>query len=151
MTAKQKQFISLPLKFVFTETGAAELIRQNVRINRLKMGDQTENYGVLMDKVTPGFLQRMIMMDYISKIEVSGVEPVESRADILDISKLIVFSILYRNFADVSLGQLLASNLVKQWNHANPSMVIDEKGHRREILGDLISAFYPLAWFAMLK
>ena len=123
----RKQVISLPLKFVFTEAGSSALLRQNVKINRLKMGDQTENYGVFMDKITPEFLQRMVMMNYISKIEVSGVEPVESKTDIIELSKLIVSSILYRNFADVSLDQLLASEPVKQWNHLNPSMVIDEK------------------------
>jgi len=129
---ERKQIISLPLKFVFTEEGSSALLRQNVKINRLKMGDQTENYGVLLDKVTPDFLQRMIMMDYISKIEVSGVEPIESRSDIIEISKLIVFSILYRHYADISLEQILTSNLVKQWNHLNPSLVIDEKTQFKE-------------------
>ncbi|MDR0447256.1 MAG: hypothetical protein LBH07_01155 [Treponema sp.] len=124
---KQKQFIALPLKFVFTDMGASTLINQNVRINRLKMGDQTDNYGVFMDKITPDFLQRMILMDYISKIEVSGVEPVESRSKIIELSKLIVFSILYRNFAKVSQNQILASEPVKRWNKANPAMIIDEK------------------------
>ena len=129
---ERRQLISLPLKFVFTEAGASALLRQNIKINRLKMGDQTEDYGVFLDKVTPDFLQRMIMMNYISKIEVSGVEPVESRTDIIELSKLIVFSILFRNFADVSLEQLLASNPVKQWNHLNPSLVIDEKTQFKE-------------------
>ena len=124
---ERKQFISLPLKFVFTEAGSSALLRQNVKINRLKMGDQTENYGVFMDKITPEFLQRMVMMNYISKIEVSGVEPVQSKTDIIELSKLIVSSILFRNFADVSLEQILASEPVKQWNHLNPSLVIDEK------------------------
>ena len=128
----RKQWISLPLKFVFTEAGSSALLRQNIKINRLKMGDQTEDYGVFLDKITPEFLQRMIMLDYISKVEVSGVEPVESRTDIIELSKLIVFSILFRNFADVSLEQLLASDPVKQWNHLNPSMVVDEKTQFKE-------------------
>ena len=123
----QKQFISLPLKFVFTDEGSSALLRQNVRINRLKMGDQTEDYGVFLDKITPDFLQRMIMMNYISKIEVSGVDPAESRTDIIGLSKLIVLSILNKSYADICLEQLLASSPVKQWNHLNPSMVIDDK------------------------
>ena len=129
---ERKPFISLPLKFVFTEAGASALIRQNVKINRLKMGDQTDDYGVFLDKITPDFLQRMIMMNYISKIEVSGVDPIESRNDIIELSKLIVFSILYRYFADVSLEQILASDPVKQWNYLNRSLVIDEKTQFKE-------------------
>ena len=128
----QKQIISLPLKFVFTESGASALIRQNVKINRLKMGDQTEDYGVFLEKITPEFLRRMIMMNYISKIEVSGVEPYESRNEIIELSKLIVFSILYKFFADVSLEQILASDPVKQWNYLNRTLVIDSKTQFKE-------------------
>ena len=84
MTANEKKLlISLPLKFVFTEEGASSLIRQKVQIKRLKMGDQTDDYGVFLDKITSDFLQRMVMMNYISKIEVSGVEPIESRSETL--------------------------------------------------------------------
>ncbi|GHV85900.1 hypothetical protein AGMMS50230_15080 [Spirochaetia bacterium] len=129
---EKKQIIELPLKFVFTEEGASDLMRQKVRFNRLTMGDKSEDYGVLLDKVTPAFLQRMVMADYISKIEVSGVEPVESRSDIIELSKLIVSGILYRNYAEVSLEQVLKADPVKQWNHANPSLVIDEKTQFKE-------------------
>ncbi|MCL1812034.1 MAG: hypothetical protein FWG29_00770 [Treponema sp.] len=129
---ERKQLISLPLKFVFTEAGSSAMFRQNVKINRLKMGDQTEDYGVFLDKITADFLQRMVMMNYISKIEVSGVEPVENRTDIIELSKLIVFSILFRNFAETSLEQLLSSESLKQWNRQNPSMVIDEKTQFKE-------------------
>jgi hypothetical protein len=78
------------------------------------------------------------MMNYISKIEVSDVEPSESRTDIIELSKLIVFSLLFRNFADASLDKLLSSNLVKQWNHFNPSLVIDEKTQLKE---DMLQSF----------
>ena len=133
MTANErKQFISLPLKFVFSEEGASAMFRQNIQIKRLKMGDQTEHYGVFLEKITSDFIQRMIMMDYISKIEVSGVEPVESRGEILELSKLIVLSILYRNFAEITQEKILASNPVKKWNYSNPSMVIDEKTQFKE-------------------
>ena len=132
ITNKRDQLISLPLKFVFTEEGSTAMLRQNVQIKRLKMGDQTEHYGLFLDKISSDFLQRMIMMKYISKIEVSGVEPVESRTNILELSKLIVFSILYLNYAEVSQEQLLASKPVKQWNYTNPSLVIDEKTRFKE-------------------
>ena len=125
--SERKSLIELPLKFVFTEEGSSSLINQNVRINRLKMGDQTENYGVLLDKISPAFLQRMITADYISKIEVSGVEAVESRGDIAELSKLIVWSVLYRSYAETALEMVLGADPVKQWNHGNPSLVIDEK------------------------
>jgi hypothetical protein len=130
--SKRTKNIELPLKIIFTETGSSALMNQKVKINRLKMGDQSDEYGIFLETVTPASLERMIMADYISKIEVAGVEPVSSRAEIIDLSKLIIFSILYRTYSLVSLEQILAADPVKKWNHANPSQVIDEKTQFKE-------------------
>jgi hypothetical protein len=130
--SEKKQIITLPLKFVFTEEGSSVLMRQKVKITRLKMGDQSEDYGVSLETVTPAFLQRMVMADYIFKIEVSGVEPVANRTEIIDLSRLIIFSILYRNYTFVSLDRIQGTELVKKWNHANPFQIIDEKTRFQE-------------------
>jgi hypothetical protein len=107
-------------------------MNQNVKINRLKMGDQSDEYGISLETVIPASLERMIMADYISKIEVAGVEPVSSRTEIIDLSKLIIFSILYHTYSLVSLEQILGTEPVKKWNHVNPSQVIDEKTQFKE-------------------
>jgi hypothetical protein len=127
MATAQKKIFELPLKFVFTEEGSSVLMKQQVKFNRLKMGDKTEEYGVSLEKVTPAFLQRMLMAGYISKIEVSGIEVVSSRKELIDLSKLIVFSILYDHYNHVSKTQILAAEPIKKWNHLNPFSVIDEK------------------------
>jgi hypothetical protein len=133
-------------------------MRQKVKMNRLKMGDNTEDFGVSLEKVTPSSLQRMILSDYISKLEISGVDPVESRAEIIDLSKLIIFSVLYTQFNYESLSRILNSGVVKKWNHANPFSVIDEKtqfkeeslrqflsGHKTELEAIRKDLFDPLA------
>jgi hypothetical protein len=124
---EKKQFIELPLKFVFTEAGASALMKQKVKINRLKMGDRTEDYGIFVEKVTSDFLQHMVTADYLSKVEVAGVEPVTNRAEIIDLTKLIIFGALYRNYTLVSLERIQGMEPVKKWNHANPFEIIDEK------------------------
>jgi hypothetical protein len=129
---ERRKDIKLPLKIIFTEEGASALMNQKVKINRLKMGDQSDEYGISLETVNPAFLQRMVMADYISKIEVAGVEPVASRAEIIDLSKLIIYNILYRNYSVVSLEQILGTDPVKKWNHANPSQVIDGKTQFQE-------------------
>jgi hypothetical protein len=124
---RDKNFFELPLKFVFTEEGASVFMRQNKKLSRMKMGDSSEEYGVVLEKVTPVSIQRMMLVDYVSKIEVAGVDPVASRGEIIDLSKLIVYGLLYRQYGAVSLAQLFASEPVKKWNRFNPVTVIDEK------------------------
>jgi len=127
MPANEQKLIKIPVKLVFTEVGSTAMMRQNLKISRLKMGDNTDDYGIVLDKAAPPFIQGMITADYISKIEISGVEPIQSRSDIIELSKVIVYSVLYRNYALASQEQVLASDTVKRWNHSNPSQVIDEK------------------------
>jgi hypothetical protein len=133
MAAKgKKDVFELPLKFVFTEEGNSAFLRQNKKLSRLKMGDKSEEYGVFLDKVTPASLQRMVMIEYVSKIEVSGVDPVASRGEIIDLSKLVVYGVLYRQYNFLSFAQLLNSEPIKQWNRTNPFTVIDEKTQFKE-------------------
>jgi hypothetical protein len=132
MAAKGKDFFELPLKFVFTEEGSSVFMRQNKKLSRLKMGDYTEEYGVTLEKVAPASIQRMLLVDYVSKIEISGVDPVACRGEIIDLSKLVVYGLLYRQYSGVSLTRLLSSETIKKWNRANPFTVIDEKTQFKE-------------------
>ncbi|MDR2184082.1 MAG: hypothetical protein LBO80_00215 [Treponema sp.] len=132
MRKDKKDVFELPLKFIFTETGASVFMRQNKRLVRMKMGDYTEEYGISLEKVTPASIQRMLIIDYISKIEVSGVEPVASRKEIIDLSKLIVYGLLYRQHNIAALTRILAAEPVKKWNRANPFTVLDEKTQFKE-------------------
>jgi hypothetical protein len=127
MPANEQKLIKIPVKLVFTEVGSTAMMRQNLKISRIKMGDNTDGYGIVLDKAAPPFIQGMITADYVSKIEISGVEPIQNRSDIIELCKVIVFSILYRTYAFVSQEQVLASETIKKWNHSNPSQVIDEK------------------------
>jgi hypothetical protein len=129
---QKKAIFELPLKFVFTEEGSSMLMRQKVKFTRFKMGDNTEDYGVFLDKVVPASVQRMLMAGFISKIEVSGIETVAARKEILDLSKLIVFSLLYVQYGEASFTQIISAEPVKRWNHANPFSVIDEKTQFKE-------------------
>ncbi|MDR1507551.1 MAG: hypothetical protein LBI67_10670 [Treponema sp.] len=129
---RKKGIFELPLKFIFTEEGSSMLIRQKAKFTRIKMGDNTEEYGILLDKVTPASVQRMLMAGYISKIEVSGIETAANRAGVIDLSKLIIFSLLYGQYHHASLAGILSAEPVKRWNHTNPFSVIDEKTHFKE-------------------
>ncbi|MDR0402604.1 MAG: hypothetical protein LBH35_03340 [Treponema sp.] len=129
---QKKTIFELPFKFVFTEEGSSMLIRQKVKFTRFRMGDNTEDYGVSFDKVVPAAVQRMLMAGYISKIEVSGIETVAARKELIDLSKLIVFSLIYAQYGYASFAQVVSADPVKKWNHANPFSVIDEKTQFKE-------------------
>ncbi len=129
---EKKTILSLPLKIILTEEGSNFFIRQNKKLLKFKLADNVEEYGISLEQFTPSTVQRLLLIDYISKIEISKPEFVTSRQETMDLSKLIVYSVLYRQYDSYIFHQILTSDVIKKWNRLNPANIIDEKTHINE-------------------
>ena len=131
-SGERKSVMNLPLKIILTQEGSSFFIRQNKKLLRFKLADNVEEYGISIDQFKPSSIQRLLLIDYISKIEISKSEFVSSRQEIMDLSKLIVYSVLYKQYDNYIFHQVLASDVIKKWNRLNPANIIDEKTHIKE-------------------
>lgn len=123
---------NLPIRIILTENGINFFIKHNKKLNRFKMADDLEEYGISLDTFAPGSIQRMLLIDYISKIEISRVEFVSKRQEIMDLTKLIVYGLLYKQLDSIIFKKILDSSLIKNWNRNNPGNIIDEKTNINE-------------------
>lgn len=138
-TAEKKRILDLPIKLVLTQEGSTFFIKQNKKLLRFTLAGNVEEYGISLNSFIPDNIQRLILANYISKIEISQAELVSSRQEIMDLSKLIVFSLLYRQYDAFIFKQILASPVIKKWNRLNPTSIIDEKSHiNQQYLADLL-------------
>lgn len=124
---ERKNCIDLPVKLVLTEEGTTFFIRNGKNLKKFKLADNVEEYGIVLDSFTPSSLQRMMLVDYISKVEISKSEFMSSRQEIMDLSKLVVYSMLYRQYDGYIFARVLASDIIKKWNRLNPANIIDDK------------------------
>ena len=124
---ERKTVLDLPIKVVLTEEGTSFFIRKGKNLQRFKLADNVEEYGLVLDSVTPASLQRMMLVDYIAKVEVAKSEFMSSRQEIMDLSKLVVYSVLYRQYDSFIFTRVLASDVIKKWNRLNPANIIDDK------------------------
>lgn len=129
MASDKKPLLNLPLKVILTQEGASHFINRKKKLLRFRLADNAEEYGVSLSTFAPLSLQSMILVDYVSKIEISMPEFVSSRQEIMDLSKLVVYSVLYKQFDREILSALLATECVRRHNRANPSQLLDEKTH----------------------
>ncbi len=125
--AGKKFYLDLPLKVVLTEDGASHLISHKKKLLRFRLADNQEEYGISMDHFSPMSLQNMILVDYVSKLEISMSEFVSHRQEIMDLSKVIVYSILYKQFDREIFSSLIQCDCVRHHNRTNPGQLIDEK------------------------
>ncbi len=126
---ERKSVIDLPVKLVLTEEGTTFFIRKGKNLKKFKLADNVEEYGIVLDTFTPASLQRMMLVDYVSKIEISKSEFMTSRQEVMDLSKLIVYSMLYRQYDACIFSRVLSSDVIKKWNRLNPANIIDDKTH----------------------
>ena len=129
---ERKTLLNLPLKIILTQEGSTFFIKQNKKLLKFKLADNVEEYGISLDQFTPASVQRLLLIDYISKIEISKPEFVSSRQETMDLSKLVVYSGLYRQYDAYIFNQILSSDVIKKWNRLNAANIIDEKTHINE-------------------
>jgi len=128
MGQSNKKFIlELPLKVILTEDGTSNFYSHGKKLLRFKLADNVEEYGISLNKFSPQSIQSMILLDYISKIEISMSEFVSSRQEVMDLSKVIVYSLLYKQFDREVYNALIECECVRKHNRANPSHLIDER------------------------
>ncbi len=127
MAAEKKFYLDLPLKVVLTEEGASHFISNKKKLQRFRLADNLEEFGISMDHFSPMSLQNMMLVDYISKMEISMPEFVTHRQEIMDLSKVVVYSILYKQFDREIFASLVQCDCVRRHNRSNPGQLIDEK------------------------
>ena len=123
----KKLMLDLPLKLILTEEGASNFISHKKNLKRIKLADNIEEYGVSLNKFSPQSIQNMLLLEYVSKIEISMSEFVSKRQEVMDLSKLIVYSVLYKQFDREIFQAFIASDCVRRHNRQNPAQLIDEK------------------------
>ena len=123
----KKTLLTLPPKVILTEEGASHFIQNKKKLLRIKLADTIEEYGISLDSFSPQTIQQMILVDYISKLEISMPEFSSSKQDVMDLTKLVVFSLLYKKFDKEIYTAFIDSDCVRKHNRANPSQIIDER------------------------
>ncbi|MBQ9495674.1 MAG: hypothetical protein IJR50_08560 [Treponema sp.] len=128
MSAQEKKFmIELPLKIILTEDGASHFISQKKKLLRFRLADNADEYGISVNNFSPQSIQSMILLDYISKIEISMTEFVSSRQEVMDLCKIVVYSLLYKQFDREIYKALVHCACVRKYNRSNPARLIDEE------------------------
>ena len=152
--AGKKMMIELPLKVVLTEDGASNFISHKKKLIRFRLADNIDEYGISMHQFSPQSIQSMLMLDYISKIEISMPEFVTSRQEVMDLSKIIVFSLLYKQFDRDIYASIIQCDCVRKYNRAHAAQLIDEQlravlSSKDEVIGQTRAKILEPVWEAI--
>jgi len=131
MEGKKNPQINLPLRITLTEDGILFFRTHNKKLEKQYLSDNTVGYGISLGQYTAASIQRLVVADYISKIEVVRTAFTAKRSEIMDTSKLVFYGILYKRFNSWMISRILKTTFIAHWNRANPKRVLDETTVKR--------------------
>ncbi|MCK5153366.1 MAG: hypothetical protein KAQ93_03330 [Spirochaetales bacterium] len=126
MSEKKRSNISLPLIITFTDEGVSFFRNHNKKLIKKRLSNNTLAYGMSLEEFSAPSIQNMIIANYVSRIELSRTAFTAKRSEIMDISKLIFYGILYRRFSKIITKRFMESSFVSSWNRSNPTNILDE-------------------------
>lgn len=124
---KKNPLLNLPVKLILTTNGVSYFISHGKKLLRIKLANNQEQYGIALVNFTPQSIQRMILLDYISNIEVSMTDFSSHGDELIDLSKVIVYSLLYKQFDRQVAAAIVETECIRKYNRSHPTHLLDGK------------------------
>lgn len=125
--AQRKATLDLPLKVILTEDGVSDFISHKKKLSRFRLADNVDEHGVLLKQFSPKSIQTLLLLGYVSKMEMSLAEFVSSRQEVMDLSKIVVYSVLYKQFDKEVFTAMTQCECVREYNRKYPAKMINER------------------------
>lgn len=113
-----------PTRLILTDEGSSYFIAQNQRLQRFRLHDGREDFGLQLSDYTPSSLQKMIASGMVRKLEFPVVDSIARRHVVIDYIKLIQYGMLYLHARHGARRQALSSSLAEHWNRRKPRTAI---------------------------
>ena len=85
----------------------------------------SSGYEIQLKEYKPELIQKLMVQNCLHRIDISLDDIRTSRKEILDLTKLVLFSQLYNQFRRENFEITVSSPLILQWNRQNPRKQID--------------------------
>ena len=124
---RKKPLIQIPALFFLTDSGIEYCIRRKIPVRDLKTHTGRIESGFSWDGFNAKLAQRLISDKMIEGIEINRSEFLSKRSEIIDLTKLIVYGILYKKIRPALKEVLYKSELIAKLKRNNPRAVVSEE------------------------
>jgi len=138
---KKHPYINLPSKFFLTDRGESHFYQRNIPLHELHSYDGRKGFGFQWANFNAKIVQKLITKTFFKEICIERFEFLTKRADIIDLTKLIVYALLYEEAAVDVATIFIKSEMVAMLNAKNPRKKITlESDFNQKILDDFFKS-----------
>jgi hypothetical protein len=117
-------FLPIPLKIILNERGVSFFTAHHRGLHCFESADGDRHFGFRLERTDFSWLKRLIIKNYLLKIEIQIRDISVCRRHLEDAVKLVFFS-MFRHRINLSvLGYIYNSPMLRAWNRANPKKAI---------------------------
>jgi hypothetical protein len=113
-----------PLLIGLHDDGVAIHLQNQQKVNKIQMFDGMGVYGYQIPSANARQLQQMAVNGYMSRTEISTDNIARDRKNLIDLTKLLTYAMLYRQFDARIWDIIMDSGLTKMWNRQFPKVAI---------------------------
>jgi len=121
--------IEIPVVVALTQVAVDQLTARGKQPGHVQTLDGGEVHGFSSRHIGTVAFQEMLSRNYLEKIEFSASDPDGFEGAIADLTKLVIYGLLYSRFGSELERLIFDSDEVRRWNRANPARSIDERTH----------------------
>lgn len=125
MVATSTPVLSIPIEISLSEEGDSFFLRNARRMDAFHLLKGKGKGSHRLAGFNPKLIQTLLTFGFLNKVSTVIDDLLPMRNEVVDMSKLLVYGMSYRQFADDVLQLVLNSEPLKAWNRRNPKQRID--------------------------
>jgi hypothetical protein len=116
----KKSFIELPADVILSQRGEATLYQRQIPLREIRTHYLKKGYGFHWEHYDAKMLQQLVTNRFIKEMIISRFEFTSKRAEIRDLTKIIIYGILYEEINKEISSIFLGSQFIETINSENP-------------------------------
>ncbi|MDR1507962.1 MAG: hypothetical protein LBI67_12760 [Treponema sp.] len=117
-------FFHIPSRIILNERGISFFTSHQKALHHFETADGGRHFGFRMEKTIFSWLKKLILKNYLKKIEIQVKDISACRLQLEDAVKLVFFSMFRRRINASVLEYVYDSAVVRAWNRMNPKKSI---------------------------
>ncbi|MDR2072749.1 MAG: hypothetical protein LBP60_04870 [Spirochaetaceae bacterium] len=121
---QRDMFLCIPSRIILNEKGSSFFIAHGKALHCFETADGERQFGFHLEKTGFSWLKKLILNNYLKKIEIQIRDISTCRIYLEDTIKLVFFSMFRHRINASILNSVYESPLVRTWNRVNPKKSI---------------------------
>lgn len=122
---EKKRCLNLRGRIVLSATGTHFFIPRVQTLHRFDGAEGDARYGFRLKAIDVPWLRRLLHSHFIEKADFPVRSVSSVKDEITDLSRLVVFSLLYGRFNAATIARCIDTDVIRRWNRQHPHRALD--------------------------